>query len=209
MGSYLQTLRRFEVTVDLTGERVLADGQKLTHSAEADLQVARPNRIAVQTSTTAMRRNFYYDGSKIALQFPDSNYYSTVDYSGTLGELIAKLRTSYGVEFPAADLFVLGTPAAPLTNLTSAMNAGQALIDGMVCDHYAFRQPGIDWQIWLTTGSNPVPLKLVITDTTDDARPQSTTHFAWNMKPTFKDSRFTFVPPSGAKAIEMVPVKNQ
>jgi hypothetical protein len=42
MGAHLQTLTRFKVSTDLTGERVLADGQKLQHSATADIDVHRP-----------------------------------------------------------------------------------------------------------------------------------------------------------------------
>ena len=34
MGAYLQTLKRFHVSTELTGERVLADGQKLQHMAQ-------------------------------------------------------------------------------------------------------------------------------------------------------------------------------
>jgi len=33
------------------------------------------------------------------------------------------------------------------------MNAGQDFIDEDLCDHYAFRQGQIDWQIWITAGS--------------------------------------------------------
>ena len=32
------------------------------------------------------------------------------------------------------------------------MNAGQDFIDEDLCDHYAFRQGKIDWQIWITAG---------------------------------------------------------
>ena len=209
MSANLQSLRRYTVSLDLTGERVLSDGQKLMHSAEADLQVAQPNRIRVQTITPATQRVMYYDGKKVTLQFPDANYYSSVDFTGTVGELVGRLRTNYGVELPAADLFLLGTPAAPLDNLTSAMNAGQALVGDTLCDQYAFRQSGIDWQIWISTGANPLPQKLVVTNLGDDARPQSTTTFHWDLKPTFADSSFTFVPRAGAKSIDMVPVKNQ
>ena len=38
MGAHLQTLKRFSVSTDLTGERVLADGQKLQHSATAKIE---------------------------------------------------------------------------------------------------------------------------------------------------------------------------
>lgn len=209
MGAYLQSLRRYEVSLDHTGERVLQDGQKLMHSASADLDVAQPNRIKATTSTATSRRVLYFDGKKASLQFPDANYYSTVDFSGTVADLVQRLKANYGVELPAADLFIWGTPAAPVDNLQSAMNAGQAIVNGKLCDHYAFRQAGIDWQIWLTAGGNPLPMKLVVTYLADDARPQSITEFHWNLKPTFQDSAFTFRPPAGAKAIDMVQVKKQ
>ena len=181
MGAYLQSLRRYEVWLDLSGERVLQDGQKLMHTASADLLVAQPNRIKAITTTATSRRVLSYDGKKVSVFFPDTNYYSSVDFSGTVGELVERLKTNYGVELPAADLFVWGTPAAPFSNLQSAMNAGQAIVDGKLCDHYAFRQAGIDWQIWLTAGSNPLPMKLVVTYLADDARPQSITDFSWNL----------------------------
>ena len=76
-------------------------------------------------------------------------------FAGTLGELINRLEERYGVEFPLEDLFLWGTPAAPLDKIESAMNAGQDFIDKDLCDHYAFRQGKIDWQIWITTGAKP------------------------------------------------------
>ena len=87
------------------------------------------------------------------------------------------------------------------------MNAGQDFVGRDLCDHYAFRQGVFDWQIWITTGAKPLPRKLVITNRSDDARPQSTSVIAWDLKPTFKDSAFTFIPPKGAKKVELVPLK--
>jgi hypothetical protein len=45
MGAHLQSLKRFQVSTELTGERVLADGQKLQHTATADIDVQRPNKL--------------------------------------------------------------------------------------------------------------------------------------------------------------------
>ena len=57
MGAYLQELKRFRVSTDLTGERVLADGQKLQHMASAVLDVARPDkmRARIQCDIDCMR----------------------------------------------------------------------------------------------------------------------------------------------------------
>jgi hypothetical protein len=209
MGTHLQTLKRFQVTTELTGERVLADGQKLQHAATASLEVARPDRVrAVMTSPRSERR-IIYDGKTVTLFTPAQNYYSTVAFTGTLGELVDKLQERFDVEVPLSDMFVWGTSAAPLDKIESAMNAGQDFIGNDLCDHYAFRQGKVDWQIWITAGSKPLPRKLVITSRADEARPQSVSLLQWNLKPTFADAVFRFTAPAGAKAIEILPRKTQ
>jgi hypothetical protein len=111
------------------------------------------------------------------------------------------------MQIPLDDLFRFGTPAAQFDNIQSAMYAGQDFVDGHLCDHYAFRSDKVDWQIWITTGSKPLPRKIVITSRTDDSRPQSVQMLDWNLKPAFKDAVFKFTPPKGSTKIEIVPVK--
>ena len=204
MGAHLQSLQRFHVTNELTGERVLADGQTLQHMASAAVDVERPNRLHVTMSSARSQRELFYDGKQVTLFTPAQKYYATVPFEGSLGDLANALQTKYGVDLPLADLFVLGTPAAPLDKLDSAMNAGQDFVGDDLCDHYALRQGNFDWQIWITVGSKPLPRKLVITNRGDEARPQSVSLIEWNLKPALASSTFTFKPPKDAKAIEMV-----
>jgi hypothetical protein len=204
MGTYLQTLRRFAVHSEVTGERVLADGQKLQHGASATLDVERPDRLRVLMRTTTAERQLFFDGRAVTLWAPLQQYYSTVEYSGNVGSLIDRLEANYGVQVPLSDLFRWGTAEAPLDRFESAMNAGQEFIGGDLCDHYAFRQGKIDWQIWVAVGRRPLPRKVVITNRADEARPQSVTLLDWNLAPNFAASIFRFVPPTGAKKVEWV-----
>ena len=206
MGAYLQTLKRFQVCTELTGERVLADGQKLQHTATADMDAERPNRLHARMWSARAERELIYDGKTATLYTPAQKYYSTVEFSGNLTELINKLEERYGVEVPLADMFIWGTPAASFDKIESAMNAGQDFVGKDICDHYVFRQGNFDWQIWITTGDKPLPRKLVITNRNDDARPQSLQLINWNLKPTFKDEVFKFTPPKGATAVEIRPL---
>jgi len=209
MGAHLQSLQRFRVTNDLTGERVLADGQKLQHMASAAMDVQRPNRLRVKMSSARSQRELFYDGKQVTLFTPAQKYYATVPFGGSLGDLADAMQAKYGVELPLADLFLLGTPAAPLDKLDSAMNAGQDFVGDDLCDHYAIRQGSFDWQIWITVGNKPLPRKLVITNRGDEARPQSVSVIDWDLKPTLASTAFTFKPPQGAKAIDIVPRKTQ
>ncbi|MBK6864221.1 MAG: DUF2092 domain-containing protein [Ideonella sp.] len=207
MGAHLQTLKRFQARTELTGERVLADGQKLQHGSSATLDVARPNRVRAVIVSPRSERRIIYDGKTVTLYTPTQQFYSTVAFSGSLGELVEQLQARYDVEMPLSDLFVWGTPAAPLDKIESAMIAGQDVIGDDLCDHYAFRQGKVDWQIWITVGSKPLPRKVVITSRADEARPQSVSLLEWNLKPAFTDAVFKFTPRPGAKAIEILPRK--
>ena len=205
MGGHLQSLKRFSVSTDLTGERVLADGQKLQHSASAKLDVVSPNKLRARMVSPRSQREIVYDGKTVTLYAPEQKYYSTVEFSEPLGGLVTRIEERYGVEIPLADLFTWGTPAAPFDKIQSAMNAGQDIVGDDVCDHYAFRQGDFDWQIWITAGAKPLPRKLVITNRADEARPQSVSLMDWNLKPGFKDSAFKFTPPKGSTAVELRP----
>ncbi len=207
MGAFLQTLKRFHVSTEATGERVLADGQKLQHVATAELDVDRPNRLRAVIRNASAHREIIYDGKTVTFYTPAQKYYSTVEFSEPIGALIDALEQRYGVQLPLQDLFLFGTPMARLDKIESAMNAGQDFIDEDLCDHYAYRQGTIDWQIWISAGGKPLPRKIVITNRADEARPQSISVIDWNLKPTFKDSVFKFTPPQGAKKIEIVPRK--
>ena len=206
MGAHLLTLTRFQVSTGLTGERVLADGQKLQHTARAELDVARPNRLRAHIASPRSKREIFYDGKIVTLFIPAQKYYSTVEFTDSIGALVIKLEDRYGVEIPLYDLFLWGTPAAQLDKIDSAMNAGQDFIGNDLCNHYAFRQGTFDWQLWITTGDKPLPRKLVITNRADEARPQSVSLIDWNLKPTFKDAVFKFTPPKGSTAVELRPL---
>ena len=203
MGAYLQGLKRFRVNTDLTGERVLADGQKLQHTASAVLEVARPDKLRARMASARSVRELVYDGRHATLYTPAERAYSTVDFTGSLGELVDRLEQRYGIEVPLADLFLWGTPAAPADGIESAMNAGQDFIGDDLCDHYAFRQGKLDWQIWIKSDGKPLPRKLVITNRTDEARPQSSSLIEWNLKPGFQDTIFSFVSSKGSKSVEL------
>lgn len=209
MGTYLMTLKRFRVSTEVTGERVLADGQKLQHTATAELDVNRPNKMHARLLSARNVRELIYDGKTFTFYAPAQKYYSTVEYVDTLGGLFDRLEERYAVQIPLSDLFALGTPAAAFDKIESAMNAGQDFVDNDLCDHYAYRSGKLDWQIWISTGSKPLPRKVVITNRADEARPQSVTFIDWDLKPTFTDSVFKFVPPKGASRIEMVPRKTK
>jgi len=206
MGRYLRSLKNFSLHGDTTIDVVTEDGQKLQFPGTVEYKVRTPNGLQLTWKTDRKERELFYDGKQLTIYGPKNKYYATVDAPPTLHELISVARDDYGIELPLPDLFLWGTPEAPVSALQAATFVGPARIDGTVTEQYAFRQDGVDWQLWLETGDKPLPRRLVITTTTDPAQPQYTTTLTWNTNAALKDSAFTFVPPKGAAKIEMVQV---
>ena len=201
MGAYLRTLKAFEVHAVMSREQVMLDGQKVQFDGTADLLVDRPNRLRLEQKSDRADRRFFYDGKSFTLFAPRTSYYATVAAPPTIGQLADTLEARFAIQLPLVDLFRWGTPEGIDGNLTSANYIGPANIDGVTCEQYAFRQAGLDWQIWIQSGDYKLPRKVVITTTTDEARPQYSAVYTWNLAPAFDDEAFTFVPTKDAHTI--------
>jgi hypothetical protein len=201
MGAYLRTLKDFQVKAVVSSEDVLEDGEKLTHTHNMDLLASRPNKLRLDIDGDQKSRLMVYDGKTFTVFARRMGYYASADAPPTLGELVDIARDKYGIDLPLVDLFLWGGPKASTNQITEASDFGPADVDGTTCQHYTFRQPGLDWQVWIQLGEHPLPRKLVLTTTTDEARPQQTEVLTWNLAPSYNDAAFVFDPPTGAQKI--------
>jgi hypothetical protein len=91
-----------------------------------------------------------------------------------------------------------------MDGVISAKHIGLGVIDGMECEHLAFRSTDVDWQIWIETGARPIPRKYVITSKGVGAAPQYTLRIKeWSTEAPAGADAFAFVPPSGANKVAL------
>jgi hypothetical protein len=207
MGSYLRTLKTFQLKANVITEDVRTDGQKVQIERNVDLVAKRPDRLFVEIKSDRQERLFFYDGSNFTLFAPRTNFYATVAAPSSIEKLADALEDKFAIELPLVDLFRWGTPEADQRAITSAVDLGPSAINGVTCEQYGFRQEGIDWQLWIQRGDAPLPCRIVITTLTDEARPQNTTTYSWNLAPSFSDATFAFQAPSDAKRIPFAEVQ--
>jgi hypothetical protein len=203
MGAHLRSLKSFAVEATTTDEDVLDDGQKLQRESTATLLARAPDRLRLHVSNDRHERLYLFDGKTFTLSAERANMYATLPAPRTIGQLATKLETDFGIDLPLADLFRWGSPQWEGTRLEAAMDAGPSVVAGTTCEQYAFRQDGIDWQVWIQKGDYPLPRKLVITTTSDAARPQHTAIYTWNLAPSFNEAAFVFDPPPGAERVSL------
>ena len=134
--------------------------------------VRAPDRFRGDINTDRKQRQILYDGKTLTVYAPRMHYYATVPGTQHDRGDPGQARTRYGIDFPIADLFLWGTPRDGVKDLTSAQDIGPAHVGGNDTEQYAFRQRGVDWQLWIARGAAPLPVKLVITTTSEEAQPR-------------------------------------
>jgi hypothetical protein len=206
MGAYLRTLGYFAIDAETSTDEVLASGQKVQLGGLVQLKVRRPDRARVDIASDRRNQQIFYDGKALTLFGQRVNYYAAFPAPPRLGELIEVMQQEYGVEMPLADLFEWGMNPKATAAITAASDLGASTVKGVTCDHYAYRQPEVDWQIWIERGTKPLPRKLVITTMTEKAQPEHQVVMTWNLEPPLTEQTFTFVPPAGAQKIDIIKI---
>jgi hypothetical protein len=202
MGAALRSHQAINVHADVTAEDALNTGEKLQYSGTVDIVARRPNAMKLSMRMGASERTLYYDGKTLTMAAPEMHYYASVAAPPTIREMLQMADERYGIEVPLADLFAWGSDPNAVARLTSAFPAGSEQINGQTCDHYAMRQPGADWQVWIARGDDALPCKLVITTRADPSLPQYSATYRWLDQPP-PDGGYTYSPPPEAKAIAM------
>lgn len=200
MGGFLRGLKTFQVRAEIARETVLDNGQKVQFAHTSTIVARSPDKLYAEVEGDDRSRTLTYNGKTFTLFARRAGYYATVDAPPTIGQLI-DATDKYEIDIPLVDLFLFGGPRASTDQITVADNIGNGQVGGVSCTHYIYRQPGLDWQVWIQRGDSPLPRKLVITTMTDDARPQYSAVIDWNLAPSYSEDTFNFVPPPGANRV--------
>jgi hypothetical protein len=202
---FLARQQRFSVDTESSIEVVLDSGQKIQFDHTARATVERPNKLRAERTGDLVDQVFYYDGKSLTLHNPASNYYATTAAPGTLEEMLDFAREKLDVVAPAGDLLYKNAYDILMQDVTSGFVVGKGVVDGVRCDHLAFRAPHVDWQIWIEEGKRPLVRKLVITTRDKLNAPQfSVVMKNWNLEPKFSAGTFSFKPSRSVKKVEFV-----
>jgi len=209
MTDYVGSLPQFGLDSAQSIEVVLVSGQKIQFTSAARMVVQRPNRLFAERVGDVVSQSFFFDGKSLTLFNPGDGYFATVPAPGTIDAMLDFARDSLDVIAPAGDLITTDAYARLMADTTAGFVVGKSTIDGVRCDHLAFRSYGVDWQIWIEDGARPLPRKYVISTVDVVGAPQFEVMMRnWTTSPDVSPKRFQFTPPAGATEVKFLPVGN-
>lgn len=202
MSEYLGSLQRFSVDYDVETEVVSYEGQKLQFSSSGEIKVQRPDKFHASRKGAIADLELILDGSALTLYGKNANAFFQLPAT-TIEQAVDALRNDVGFDAPGADLLADKPLQHAETDTTSGTHVGMVFLDSVRAHHLAFRGKEIDWQLWVSDGEKPLPIKYVITSKWVAASPEYSIEFRnWNTAPSIEDSAFVFTPSRDAKKLE-------
>jgi hypothetical protein len=184
-------------------EVVSPEFQKLQFASSGSVSLERPERINVTRIGGFADLQTVYDGNTLTVYAKNANQYAQLPAKGTLDDLGALLESA-GAEPPGADILGSDVFGTLMEDVTDAKHISSAYVDGVECEYLAFRNRDVDWQIWIQSGDEPLPLRYVVTSKHEPQAPQYTLETRnWKRGSTAASTDFAFVPPAGAKAVDL------
>ena len=203
MADYVGSQQTIEFTFDSDIEVITPQLEKIQFTNSGEALLSRPNKLRAHRVGGYADVALYFDGATASIYAKHSNSYAQFPAVGTVDQLVEALRAGHGVALPGADFLLSNAYDVLVAEVMEAKHIGRGVIDGVECEHLAFRNFDTDWQLWVEVGAQPIPRKVVITSKTMNSAPQYTLRIkSWKtgVKPG-KDA-FTFTPPGDAKQLD-------
>lgn len=195
---------------------IQAQGMNNKMISEYDVRVEKPNRWAIVQNSGMMGGTSVSDGDQVTTYLPMLSRYSVEDVSeaGAAGVADAGPMQAMGMMGPAslAPFFLgKGLADALLEGVQSSEHLGAEDIDGIVCEHYRFKQAKeMQWDLWVEVGEHVLARRFAMkVDVPEAAGPAAgmkmglELEFAkWDTAAEFSKDDFVFEPPSGANKVD-------
>jgi hypothetical protein len=196
MSEYLAHVGRFGVTIRDGYDVVQESGQKIEFGELRLVTVSRPDGLRIDRLRIEVERSdgqkdlVIFDGKDMTIYTANHNIYAITSRQGTLNQAIKYALDDLKIRMPLALMF-LSTLPSELDKLgVSADYVETTTITDVPCDHLAVRTAGgVDFQVWVAQGDEPLPRRIVITYKGENGQPQFWADLSnWNLAPDISDA---------------------
>lgn len=202
MSDYVSSQKTVELTFDSDIEVITPQLEKIQFTNSGEVLLSRPDKLRAHRVGGYADVALFFDAKTVSVYGKHINGYAQFDAPGNVDQLIEALRHGHGVALPGADLLLSNSYDVLTADVKEAKYIGRGVIDGVQCEHLAFRNFDTDWQLWVEVGKSPIPRKMVITSKTLNSAPQYTLRVkSWKTGVEPGRDAFAFTPPAGAEKL--------
>jgi hypothetical protein len=203
MSKNLGALQTFAYTADEQREDV-KDGAKVVRKSTRRVLIRRPNAFTFTTTRDERDAAGWYDGKQVTLVSNREKIWVRGPMPPTLDEALDFLSAEYAIQMPTADLVYSSPYDAIMTPDTTGGWVDVQQIGGQPCDHLAYSQKVVDWEMWLSQ-TRHLPCQVKIIYKNEPGQPSVTVIYGdFDPSPQVTDATFAAKVPDGYQRIKIM-----
>jgi hypothetical protein len=192
MSARLAAAPAVSVTTTEVRDVVRVSGRKEPVSLTGLYTVRRPNRFYAKM-TGGRDLESWYNGKTLTIASHAEKVFAQAPMPETIDRSLDVLAERYDMALPMGDLLYSSAEKALLSDTTTGGYVGAENVGGTPCVHLAFKDTGVDWELWLPVQGDPLPKRLKVLQKRRTGQPMvDLTFTAWDLAPQASDA--TFVP---------------
>ena len=163
MSYFLGSKDQYTFKAEVMFDQLINSNRKIQYSAEEKVYLKKNGNLTIEYVSDLGGYKMWYEAGKLTMLELPTNLVATATLPATTDQALNKLEKQYNFTPALSDLMFINTFRVLTANVISGSYFGTSKVFGVRCDHLAFTQQNIDWQIWVETGKRQIPRKLVIT----------------------------------------------
>ena len=163
MSYFLGSKDEYTFKAEVMFDQLVDSNRKIQYSAEEKVYLKKKNNMTIEFISDLGGYKLWFDNGKLTVLELPTNLFSTATIPATIDQALANMKEKYNFTPALSDFLFINTFRELTKNVISGSYFGTSKVFGVRCDHLAFVQQDIDWQIWVEIGNRQIPRKLVIT----------------------------------------------
>ena len=164
----------------------------------------RPDRFHARVSG-GRQLETWYDGKRLTVAEHGQKVFAQAPMPETIDRTLDAVAERFDMALPIGDLFYSSAEKALLSDKTTGGYAGIEAVGGTDCYRLAFKDVGVEWDLWLPVKGEPLPRRLKVVRPADKRRPVvDVTFTAWDLTTPATDATFTANLPADYEGIAML-----
>jgi hypothetical protein len=203
MARFLSGREAFRVDIRVGYDVIQENGQKIEFGEIRQLAVQRPDRVRIEETTSDGGRDLVlFDGKNLTILDTDAGVYAQGPQPGDIDASVVHFVRDLKMRLPLAPLLMSHLPEELEHRARSVDYVESTDILGERAHHIVGRTSSVDFQLWISAGKRPLPLRVVLSYRNEPGQPQFWAQFSrWDVSPRFAKGSFEFKPPAGARHI--------
>ena len=205
---FLSKAAKFSFTAETDYDAMQGNGQKIEFGGVHKIVVERPDKVrSDDVSRDGTMKNFIFDGKNIYYTDITANVYASVSRPGDINQAVDYFTEDLQMPLPLGQLISSDVAEMVKKEIYAGGFVEESTINGVLCEHLAFRMENLDFQVWIASEGDPLLMRLVIDYKNAEGSPQFRATFKdWNFEPAISDSLFVFKPGDGMQRITFAPM---